>query len=214
MIAVDPASRARLERYLDEMEHFAGRMNLTSVPREQAWERHIVDSLTLLEVAAPAPGSSLVDVGSGAGLPGVPMAVLRPDLAVTLLEADARRAGFLIHAAGLLGLGTVTVVAARAEAYGRLPPGREGFDLAVSRATAPPAVLCELALPLVRLGGRLAALVGDAPAAAAACARAAELCGGAPPQAPAPGVLVVGKQSPTPPRLPRREGVPNRRPLG
>ena len=213
VIAVDAAARARIETYLDEVERFNQRINLTTVPRDQAWDRHIVDSLTLLEVAAPAAGERVVDVGSGAGIPGIPFALVRPDLELTLVEADRRRAGFLTHVAGLLSLSSVRVVSERAEAYGHAVEGREHFDLAVSRATAPPRVLCELTLPLVRVGGRLVALVGSGSDPVAASAQAARLCGGGDPTSPAPGVLAVVKERPTPTRLPRREGVPNRRPL-
>jgi 16S rRNA (guanine527-N7)-methyltransferase len=213
VIAVDAAARVRIDAYLDEVERFNQRINLTTVPRDQAWDRHIVDSLTLLEIAEPARGERVVDVGSGAGIPGIPFALLRPDLELTLVEADRRRAGFLTHVAGLLVLGSVRVVPERAETFGHSAEGRERFDLAVSRATAPPRVLCELTLPLLRIGGRLLALVGSGSEAATASARAARLCGGGDQTSPAPGVLAVVKEQPTPARLPRREGVPNRRPL-
>ena len=213
VIAVNAAARARIEAYLDEVERFNRRINLTTVPREQAWERHIVDSLTLLEVAAPAHGERVVDVGSGAGVPGIPFALVRPDLEITLVEADRRRAGFLTHVAGLLSLSSIRVVAERAEVYGHTVEGREQFDLALSRAAAAPRVLCELTLPLLRVGGRLLALVGSGADLVSSCAPAARLCGGGEPTSPAPGVLAVVKEHPTPSRLPRREGVPNRRPL-
>jgi 16S rRNA (guanine527-N7)-methyltransferase len=189
------------------------RLNLTTVPRADAWDRHVGEALELLAVAPPAEGARLVDVGSGAGLPGIPMAVVRPDLEVVLCESDRRRAGFLTHVAGLLGLRGVSVIAVRAEELGRTAEARESFDAAVSRATAAPPVLCELCLPLLRCGGHLAALVRDAHAAAAGCARAALACGGGKPVAAALGVLVVPKLQPTPDTYPRRPGIPARRPL-
>lgn len=206
-------ARRRLGLYLDELYRWSPRLNLTTVPRHRAWARHVEDSLSLLEVAAPARGATLVDVGSGAGLPGVPIAVVRADLEVTLLEADARRSGFLIHVSGMLGLDRVRVLTARAETAGHDPALREHFDLAVSRATASAPALCELTLPLVRIGGRLIALVGDAAAAAVSARRAAELCGGAPPRALGPSLLGVDKLGPTPGGYPRRAGLPARRPL-
>ena len=136
-----------------------------------------------------------------------------PDLQVTLLESDVRKGGFLVHVAGLLGLTSVTVETIRAEEAGHRHGMREAFDLATSRAAAPPAALCELALPLLRVGGSLCALVTDAPAALESCAAAASACGGGPPDAPAPGLLRVGKIAPTSPEYPRRAGVPSRRPL-
>jgi 16S rRNA (guanine527-N7)-methyltransferase len=184
------------------------------VPREAAWDRHVQEALGLLEAAPLAEGSEVVDVGSGAGLPGIPLAVVRPDLRVLLCDSDRRRAGFLTHVAGLLGLRGVRVAALRAEELGRRPEGREAFDAAVSRATAAPAALCELGLPLVRRGGRLIALVRDAGAAASGCRAAAAACGGGEPSAAAAGVLVVPKVGATPELYPRRPGVPSRRPLG
>jgi 16S rRNA (guanine527-N7)-methyltransferase len=155
----------------------------------------------------------VVDVGSGAGIPGIPIAVVRPDLEVVLCDSDQKRAGFLTHVATLLGLERVHVAPVRAEDLGRTAGAREAFDAAVSRATAPPPVLCELCLPLLRTGGRLAALVRDASAAAEACAAAAAACGGGRPEAAAAGVLVVVKLTATPDAYPRRPGVPAKRPL-
>jgi 16S rRNA (guanine527-N7)-methyltransferase len=180
--ALSPAVRARLDAYLAEIEHWNRRLSLSAVPLAEAWHRHIEESLHLLEVAVAEPGSTVVDVGSGAGVPGVVVAAVRPDLRVSLLEADTRKQGFLTHVAGLLGLGNITVLGMRAEDGGRDAELREHFDLALSRAAAPSPVLCELALPLLRVGGRLGALVGDATREAVACSRAAAACGGAEPE--------------------------------
>lgn len=143
----------------------------------------------------------------------MPIAVARPDLAMVLCDSDHKRAGFLVHVVELLGLGGVEVAAVRAEELGRTTGAREAFDVAVSRATAPPPALCELCLPLLRVGGTMAALVSDAPAAAAACAAAAQACGGGTPAAVTSGVLLVPKRRPTPDRYPRRPGIPARRPI-
>ena len=129
------------------------------------WERNVVEVEELLRVAAPPPQSKVVDIGSGGGVPGVVIAILRPDLSVTLIDSDRRKTGFLTHVAGLLRLPGVTVETLRAEDAGHRDGMRERFDLATSRATAPPPVLCELALPLVRVGGTLCALVADSAAA-------------------------------------------------
>ena len=203
----------RLRLYLDELYRWNRRVNLTSVPREQAESRHADEARRLLDELDAANGLRLVDIGSGAGIPGLVIAILRPDLRVTLVEADRRRAGFLLHAAALCSCSGVEVVAARAESVGRDPAHREGYDLAVSRAAAPAPVLCELALPLLRVGGRLVTLVGDAASDAEAAAFAAIACGGEQPVALAPGILSVRKAVPTPERFPRRPGVPGRRPL-
>lgn len=213
MRAVDPEIGDRLQAYLDELARWNRRVNLTAVPPERRWDKHVGEVMELLAVCSPAMGARVVDVGAGGGVPGIPMAVLRADLEVTLVESDRRKAGFLTHAAGVLGLGNVRVLAERAEELGRRQGVRAGFDVAVSRALAAPAVMCELCLPLVRAGGVVVALVGDARAAARECARAAALCGGGEPQAAAAGVLLVTKERATPDAYPRRAGVPVRRPL-
>ena len=155
----------------------------------------------------------LVDIGSGGGVPGIVIAILRPDLAVTLIDSDQRKSGFLVHVAGLLRLPNVRVEAVRAEDAGRREDMREQYDVVTSRATAPPPVLCELALPLLRVGGLLSALVADAPVARSSCAAAASACGGGVPEAPDRGVLTVRKIASTPDQYPRRAGTPSRHPI-
>jgi len=176
----------------------------------------IEDSLTLLPHLDGV--SSLVDVGSGGGMPGIPLQLARPDLAVTLLESDHQKAAFLEQAAARLGI-PITVVAERAEdaARGRL---REAFDAACCRALAAMPVAAELCLPLVRVGGRWLALRTESDAGDGA--RACRLLGGGEPRlVPAPSrlrrrgvVVVVPKLAPSPAAYPRRAGVPARRPLG
>ena len=207
------ARRAAITLFLDELARWNARINLTSVPAADGWRRHIDESVALLEAADPPSGAAIVDVGSGAVIPGAVIAILRPDLRVTLLEADARKAAFLDHVTGLLGLSGVTVSNTRAESAGHDPRLRETFDLAVSRATAEPPALCELALPLVRVGGRLCALVTDAAAAATACAAASATLGGGLPGSAGRHLLVVQKIAVTDQRYPRRSGVPQRRPI-
>jgi 16S rRNA (guanine527-N7)-methyltransferase len=176
------------------------------------------DGLVLIEYLGDA--RRVVDVGSGAGLPGIPIKIARPDLDVTLIEADQAKAAFLIHACATLGLEHVEVVARRAEEAGHDPRLREVFDVAVARALAPLPVLVELCLPLVRVGGRLLAQKTEAENPSAA-ARAIQLLGGdlsgihsAPSTARSAGtVVVIDKMRPTPSMYPRRAGVPARKPL-
>ncbi|MBV8444933.1 MAG: class I SAM-dependent methyltransferase, partial [Candidatus Dormibacteraeota bacterium] len=118
------------------------------------------------------------------------------------IEADRRKAGFLTHVCGLFGLAGVTVDPRRAEVAGHDPALREHFDLAVSRAAAPPPLLCELSLPLVKAGGGLWALVADAGAAASACGELPPDLGAGTPIAVAPGVLHVPKLTATAGRWP------------
>jgi 16S rRNA (guanine527-N7)-methyltransferase len=178
----------------------------------------VEDSLVLLEHLGDA--RKVVDVGSGGGLPGLPLKIARPELLVTLIEADQAKAAFLVQACAQLGVTGVEVLARRAEELGRDPRLRESFDLAVARALAPMPVLVELCLPFVRVGGRLLAQKTDKEEVAAA-RHAIELLGGsldgivaAPSNARRSGtVITVTKISPTPAAYPRRPGVPARKPL-
>jgi 16S rRNA (guanine527-N7)-methyltransferase len=178
----------------------------------------IEDGLVLLEHLGDA--RRVVDVGSGAGLPGLALKIARPDLEITLIEADQAKAAFLVHACARLGLAGVHVVARRAEEAGHDPGLREAFDVAVARALAPLPVLVELCLPLVRVSGRLLAQKTDAEDPTTA-GHAIEVLGGvlaavhsAPSAARQAGtVVVIEKVKPTPDAYPRRAGVPARKPL-
>src|SRR5258706_6649727 len=135
------------------------------------------DSLVLLDFLPPGQ-LRVIDVGSGGGLPGLPLRLARPDLSLTLLEANQRKAAFLVQAAATLGLSNVEVVARRAEEAGHDPVHREAYDFALARALAAMPVLVELCLPFVAVGGRLLAMKTDAAAEAAAAAGAISRLGG------------------------------------
>jgi 16S rRNA (guanine527-N7)-methyltransferase len=181
-------------------------------------EALIEDCLVLLDHLGNA--RTLIDVGSGGGLPGLALKLARLELEVTLLEADQAKAAFLVQACASLGLEAVEVVSMRAEEAGQDVRYRERFDLAVARALAPMRALVELCLPLVRVGGRLLAQKTDREDVLAA-SRAIELLGGSlrevlPARSgirEAGTVVIVDKLLPTPPAYPRRPGVPNRKPL-
>jgi 16S rRNA (guanine527-N7)-methyltransferase len=158
----------------------------------------------------------VIDIGSGGGLPAIPLALALPEIEFSLLEANRRKTAFLEHLAGSLKLANVRVLPGRAEELAHQPELREQFDRAISRAAAPPAVLLELALPFVRTGGGLFAEVASIDPER--LEHAAHLLGGGAPrlERPAPGgsaLLVVDKVGSTPTEFPRRTGVPNRRPL-
>ncbi|HVB76468.1 MAG TPA: 16S rRNA (guanine(527)-N(7))-methyltransferase RsmG [Candidatus Nitrosotalea sp.] len=178
-------------------------------------QRLVEDSLVLLPFLES--GSSLIDVGTGGGMPGIPLRIAQPDLRVTLLESDQTKASFLVFALAELGLDDVEVVCERAETLAR-GPRRESFEIACCRALAPPSGAAELCLPLVRIGGR-ALLMGSGQMLEETTSR---LLGGAPAQlldAPSAArgrgtVLQVRKLEPTPQRFPRRAGLASRRPLG
>ncbi len=201
---------SKLARYIELLRSWPGLVSRGVDPATLA-----LDCLVLLGLLGDA--RTLLDVGSGGGMPGIPLQIGSPDLRVTLLEADRAKAAFLVHAAAALEL-ELAVVAERAETAGQ-GPLRETFDVAVCRALAPAPVLHELCLPFVRVGGRLLAMssAGLEPGEAAA----ALLGGGemtshaAPSPARAHGVVLeVVKSAPTPAAYPRRPGVPGRRPLG
>lgn len=215
---------AQLARFRDLLAQAP--FNVTAVRDPLAIEqRHIGESLAFLralESAGRLPaGARVIDVGSGGGLPGIPLAIARPDLSVTLLEATGKKAAFLEQAAQHLELGNVCVLAARAEEAAHRPEQREHYDLATARAVAPLATLVELTLPFVRVGGALAALKGSrAEDEIAVSAVAVQRCGGGPVEVHALAIesvalrlLIVPKIAPTPDELPRRSGIPAKRPL-
>ena len=178
----------------------------------------IDDSLVLLPFLGDA--SRLVDVGSGGGLPGLPLKLRRPDLQVTLIESDQDKAAFLVQAAARLGLPGVEVVSRTAEEAGQDARYREAFDVAVARALAPMPVVAELCLPLVRVGGRLLAQktdredIGAARLALDLLGGALEAVDAAPSELRGEGtIVVVRKVAPTPAIYPRRPGWPRRKPL-
>ena len=198
MAATPPtgAQRDLLNRHLDELDRWNRRLTLTTVPRGRAWDRHVVESLALLEQARLSAGTRCADLGSGGGVPGLVVAILRPDVSMTLVESDRRKVGFLVHVCGLLDLTNVTVVAQRAEEMARDPLHHEAYDAIVSRAMAPPPLLWTLAKPLLRTGGTLWALVSDSDAIAAVTSLSGDPT--ASPERAAPGVLSVKKLSPAP----------------
>jgi 16S rRNA (guanine527-N7)-methyltransferase len=185
--------------------------------------RHFLDSLTCVIATGPLDGLSLIDVGSGAGFPGLPLKILYPSMRLTLVESVAKKARFLELVVETLGLDRVTVVAERAEVLGRDPTFREQFDWATARALAELRVLAELLLPFCRVSGHLLAQKGASAAAEVATAGPAirALGGGEPsltavqlPEVAQPHYLVViPKIAPTVDRYPRRPGIPAKRPL-
>ena len=153
------AQHAQLARYLDLLLEANQRMNLTRITHRAAAEvQHVGDALTLLP-HLPAGAVRVADVGSGGGVPGIPLAIARPDAQVMLVESTKKKAAFLRSAAGELRLGNVTVSELRAEDVGR-SEARESFDVAVARAVATLDWLAEWCLPLVRKGGKLLAMKG------------------------------------------------------
>jgi 16S rRNA (guanine527-N7)-methyltransferase len=234
----DPASPAGslgvdlTARQLDQLSAYADRLatsahNLTSArDRDQIDTRHIDESLAfghLLAARGLLPdAANVLDLGAGGGLPGIPLRIVWPGIRLTLLESVGKKCRFLEDVARELGLGGVTVLEGRAEAYGHDPSHRERYDLVVARAVAPLPVLIEYAVPFLRAGGQLAAVKGSA------AAREIEASGNAlselharlievptfqPPSGRPQTVVLIEKLAPTSERYPRRPGLPSKRPL-
>jgi 16S rRNA (guanine527-N7)-methyltransferase len=210
--------------YLDELLRWNARQNLTAVVDPVGITiKHFLDSLTLVPRLGAMAAGRMVDVGTGAGFPGLPVRIVCSGLRLVLVEATEKKAEFCRHVAEGLALKGVEVLHARAEEFGRDPNHRQAYDVATARAVAALPVLLEYLLPLVRVGGRVLAQKGEnAPAEAQQSQRALELLGGRLRQLHAvelPGVtelryiVEVEKTAATPEAYPRRPGVPTKRPL-
>ena len=190
-----------IERWLSELVATPG---LTSVSGEEARRVHLDESLAALETVERFEGP-IVDVGSGGGAPGIPLAHALPDREVTLLEATRRKCDFLERWTGELP--NLRVVCGRAEEQ-----PLDTWGVAVAKALAPPPVAAEWCLPLVAPGGAAVLYVGPT-AQADRVAQAADLLAAELEPDPPPGLLVLRKLGPTPPGFPRRTGVARKRPL-
>ena len=194
-------------------------------PREQErlWERHLDDALGLAAIRRPGPAEHWADLGSGAGLPGLPLAVAYRATTFILIDAQRRRLDWVTATTAELRLTNVEVVHSRLEDYGR-GPARQSFDVATARALGPLPVVAELGLPLLRIGGQLLIPRGrpddkELDQAVAACVQLGGRIDGVIPNPTSPidrvgYVVIMAKIAATPPRFPRRSGVPARTPLG
>lgn len=218
----------RLDIYARLLVEWNEKMNLTAITDPTGVAvKHFADSL-LAAPLLPSGAFSLIDVGTGAGFPGVPLALLREDCSLTLLDSLNKRLTFLDTLCGELGL-SVQLIHARAEEGGQQPALRERFDVATARAVAALPTLCEYCLPFVKVGGRFIALKGpDAGREQADAARAVELLGGRVgetvvqvlPAAPVEGLapmerrlVRIDKVRPTPPKYPRHGSKIAKQPL-
>ena len=200
------------------------KMNLTAItePREVA-VKHIVDSLTALRGIEERDSLRLIDVGTGAGFPGIPLKIVRPDLKLTLLDSLKKRVHFLEAVVEALGLEGAECLHGRAEEAARQSALRERFDIAASRAVARLPVLAEYLLPFVHIGGTAIALKGlHSEEEAKEAERAVKILGGRaiesipvalPGLSDKRAVLVIKKERPTPKAYPRKAGKPAKEPL-
>jgi 16S rRNA (guanine527-N7)-methyltransferase len=192
-------------------------INLTGITEpSEVVSKHFLDSLTVLEYI-PATAKTLIDVGSGAGFPGLPIAITRPDIKVTLLESIAKKVNFLEECIDKLNLENVESMVGRAEDAARLPELREQFDVATARAVAHLSVLAEYTLPFLKIGGVFIAQKKAGDEEITTAASALQILGGEIVSQKnideTKQIIVIKKVKSTPEEYPRRAGVPLRKPL-
>jgi len=210
--------------YEKELLEWNQKFNLTAIRDvESIRTKHFLDSFSCVLAWKATPPNRLIDVGTGAGFPGVPLKILYPNLKLTLVESVGKKAMFCQHIVRVLGLEHVDVIQARAEDLGRDPNHREKYDWAVARAVANLNVLGEYLIPLVKVGGTMLAQKGESgPAEAQSAEPAMKLLGGKLRQlipVNLPGVaddrylILVDKVAATPPKYPRKPGIAAKQPL-
>lgn len=214
--------------YYKELVEWNRRFNLTAITDYEGVQiRHFLDSLSCL-VALPRAelqaGARVIDVGTGAGFPGLPLRIVCPGMRLTLLEATRKKVDFLEYLVQRLGLQDVEIIHGRAEDLGHRPGYRERYDWAVARALAEMPTLAEYLLPLVRVQGAVLAQKGEnAPAEVHAAEEAIRILGGRVRRlvpvdlhglAETRYLVIVDKVAATPEKYPRRPGMPGKRPLG
>lgn len=211
--------------YYRELVDWNSRVNLTSITGyKEVQVVHFLDSLSVIQAfKANDKSPRIIDVGSGAGLPGLPLKIIYPAIKLTLLEATAKKTAFLNHLVSELGLGDVEIITGRAEEIAHKMEYREVFDIVLSRGVAPLATLAELTLPFCAVGGLFVSQKkGDIQDELKDSQAAISLLGGKIKKIldfrldgldDERKLVVIEKVSPTPPKYPRRPGMPAKRPL-
>ena len=210
--------------YEKELLEWNQKFNLTAIRDvESIRTKHFLDSFSCVLAWKASPPHLLIDIGTGAGFPGIPLKILYPSMKLTLVESVGKKAMFCQHIVRVLGLEQVEVIQARAEELGQKSGHRERYDWAIARAVANLNVLSEYLLPLVRLGGTVLAQKGESgPAEAQSAEEAMKLLGGKlkqlipvhlPSVAEDRYLVVVEKVAATPPNYPRKPGIPMKQPL-
>jgi 16S rRNA (guanine527-N7)-methyltransferase len=220
-IAVSDTALEHFKEYYDFLALRNSVMNLTAISgEEQTAKLHFLDCAALLR-QFDFSGRSVIDIGSGAGFPGIPLKLASPDISLTMLDSNQKKVGFMSEVCELLGLGDVSCIAARAE--DAIANMRDSFDIAVSRAVARLQILCELCLPFVKVGGVFIAMKGpDCVEELREANHAITLLGGASPEIKTyivPGTdivhsaVIIKKTAKTPPWYPRQFGKIKKAPL-
>lgn len=210
--------------YEQELISWNEKFNLTAIRDvEQIRNKHFLDSLTCVLAWADNSPKSLIDVGTGAGFPGIPLKIIFPSMQLTLVESVGKKTKFCQHIVDILKLKHVNLVQDRAEVLGQNPKYREKFEWAVARAVANLPVLVEFLIPLAKLGGGVIAQKGESgPAETQKASKAIHILGGTLRQllpVTIPGVVeerylvIIDKKAITPKLYPRRTGIPARQPL-
>ncbi len=226
-LSLNPRQLEQFNIYYEELIDWNKRLNLTAITGyEDVQIKHFLDSLTVtlaLEPTLTDTSFSLIDVGTGAGLPGIPLKILFPDMKLMLLEATAKKAAFLHHIKHKLGLHDIEIVVGRAETVAHESQIRESFDVALSRAVAPLPSLVELTLPFCTVGGSfIAQKKGATSTEISKATKAIRMMGAKLREVKRVDLeeftderylVVIDKVSPTPTLYPRRPGVPAKRPI-
>lgn len=223
-ISISDEHVRQFDRLTELLLRWNERMNLTAITDPAAIAiKHYLDALTLAQVMPPVDGLELLDVGAGAGFPGLPLAIVFPRLQVTLMDSTAKKLRFIDEVAEALELHNVSSRHARAEDAGQDKRHREAYDIVVARAVARMPVLAEYTLPLCKLDGQVIAMKGtSAFEETAAAAKAITACGGElfgleeiklPTLDNPRYLIVIDKVNPTPRRYPRKAGIPSRQPI-
>lgn len=208
--------------YMNLLIEWNEKMNLTAITDpEEIILKHFIDSITILKEIKD--GSNVVDVGTGAGFPGIPLSIMNPTLRITLVDSLNKRLIFLQEVVNKLELKNITIIHARAEEFGQNKKYRESFDISTSRAVAKLSTLSEYLIPLVKVGGKVISMkAGGAQEEINSAKNAIHILGGKieridtfnlPQSDIGRTVIIINKENTTPCRYPRKPGMPSKEPI-
>ena len=223
-VVLTATQQTQFQLFLDEFVKVNAHTNLSAIREpEEILQKHFLDAVSCVPILKRFAPSSLIDVGTGGGMPGIPLKILFPELKLCLADSVQRKTAFLSDVINKMGWDDVEVLTERAELIGRMNEHRERYDVVIARALAAMPVLVEYLLPLVKIGGRMIAQKGtSAVAETEAAMNGIGLLGGrldGIEEVQLPGIeeshyfVVVEKISVTDEKYPRRVGIPTKRPL-